>query len=289
MAGFANVSRYVQAMKDGHAVQGHYRKMTLTKHLATWWADLSVCTGEPWANVYRGTALKAYAFDRWTGIYHGPRQAPAETWLTHAQIGSTDSGVVMPGLYLLADYLLYYPGIDLDSLELQTLDNTTTIGRFTTGDGVLVIGVYVSNTGVMPAGGTFQFTYVNQAGATVTSPVQTTYPWQCTMGYLATGYVSYPGQLGPFCRLNGSDTGVRRIVSFQNLTVTGGTMALVLVRPLLYLPLREAYAHTEIEMVSSKPGPVPIHDEAHLEMLGYWSSTSNTGQSLYALFNFVWQ
>jgi hypothetical protein len=73
--------------------------------------------------------------------------------------------------------------------------------------------------------------------------------------------------LGPFLSLADGDTGVRRIVSFTGLVANGGLCALVLVKPLIDVTLREASTASEVELLSGRAGAVRIYDGAFLGFL----------------------
>ena len=63
----------------------------------------------------------------------------------------------------MCDYLLFYPQVDMDSVDPQAMDNTVTLPRYESGDGVRMFVVaqypYIGGVG-------FSITYTNQVGVT---------------------------------------------------------------------------------------------------------------------------
>lgn len=85
------------------------------------------------------------------------------------------------------------------------------------------------------------------------------------------------GMLGPFLHLAAGDRGVRSIKGFTGLVSNGGLCALVLVKPLANLVLREANTPYEIEFPVNNAAIPRIYDGAFLGLL------ANTAGSVSAL------
>ena len=282
---FKSVHDYVQAMQDGKIVFGQFRKAPSWASVANWWVDLSMAAGNPAANFYASTPLVGATLSRWDSIFHGDNYSPSELYLKKTMLTASAAGMV--GQFKLCDYLLYYPFVDMDSLDPQPMDagvTAVTLPRYTTGAGVQVVAICQAPTA---GGGSFNFTYVNQSGATVTSP--TNYCGTTGAGFanIVTSQPATVAGYGPFLRLNGGDTGVRQIVSYQSLVSNGGLCCLALVKPLFDMVTYEASTTCELEMLSVRSGAIRIYDGAFLGLLAQ-TGASVAATTLIGQFEFVW-
>lgn len=244
-------------MADGKLLPFSGRKVPSQASVAGRWVDLSMAGGNPPANYYAASPLVAAVLDPFRGIYHGDSKAPASKFLAEMSLCTPTAGLV--GRYMLLDYVLYYPFVDLEDADDQTMDNTVTLPRYADGDGVMVMAVAVAPT---TGGGSFTFDYIDNADQARTSPVIFT---DTTVVNIASLVSSAPGTvagLGPFLPLTGDSRGVKRITAFRNLTPTGGLAALVLVKPAAELAVREI--NSPSEYVWGGPGvhPPRIEDGA---------------------------
>ena len=282
MAGFRSVKKYTDAWEAGRVHTAHFRKAP--NPTTAGWADLSMQGGGPPANYYASDPLAAARLTGSRGIYAGDDKAPSKKYLTAMSAVATSVGCV--GVLRLCDYVLYYPFIDADSVDTQTLDNTTTLNRYEDGEGVMVMAVFL--TAVTPTSGQFTFEYVNQNGVTKTSPVIScsTFGGAITTGTIVTG-LRHTLASGPFLALAGGDTGVRQINSITFSSVNGGLIALVMVKPLMDLPIRELNAEVEVEVITQRSGPIEVKDGAYLNLLHFHEvslgSTFTTGK-----LQFIW-
>ena len=262
MGGFSTVGAFADAYESGRVHTCHLRKVPSQASAARWWADLSMGAGNPKPQYYAAAPLAAQVLSGYDGIFHGADKAPATMHL--ARLGLMTPTAALVGRYMLADYLLYYPFVDGDDTDTQTLDNTTTLPRFATGAGVQVMAVLVApSTG----GGVFTFEYVNQDGVTRTSPAQACATTAGNIASIATSQQAVAGMPGgPFLALASGDTGVRQINSVTFSIVNGGLLALVLVRPIADLAIREINTAAEFASVQSRPLPT-IEDGAYLNLI----------------------
>jgi hypothetical protein len=137
---------------------------------------------------------------------------------------------------LACDYLLYYPFIDGDNTDEQTLDNTVTLPRYADGEN---ISAFLVAQGSYTGGQNFTLRYTNSDG------VSDRYTNKCainTAGNTAT--IGNSGvannQFGWKIPLQYGDKGIRSIEGITFRAAVGGIFALVLVRPLNYIRLSEA-------------------------------------------------
>lgn len=241
-----------------------------------------MAAGNPKPQYYASTPLKFATLDGFDGIFHGDAKAPGTKHLTHLGLMTPTAGLV--GLYRLLDYVGFYPFIDGDSLDEQSMDNIVTLPRYTDGDGLMVMAVASAPTA---GAGTFTFNYVNQAGAARTSPE---IKCNVTAANIATLVTSEQAQVSggrSFLPLQGGDTGVRSITSVTFSVASGGLVALVLVKPLATLAIREVSTMAEREFVTQLPGAPTIEDGAYLGLIVNCAASIAAGQ-LAGYAKFAW-
>lgn len=280
--GFATVKEYVDALDGGRFVQSSIRKVPSQASTAGMWVDLSMAPGNPKPQYYASTPFEAATLTGLEGIYHGGDKSPAEQFVTELNLTTPTAGLV--GRYVLADYLLYYPFVELDSLDAQVMDNTTTLPRYTDGDGVRVVMVAQAPT---TGGEVFTFEYVNQDGATRTSPSVTCGTTSVPIASTITQQAATTASQGLFLPLAQGDTGVRRINSVTFTTGGGGLAALVLVRPLVDATVFEANTPSEWSAVTQRVALPRVYDGAYLGLLMQCSATVAAG-TLSGRINYAW-
>lgn len=257
MAGFPRIGSVTDAYDAGRWVSASIRKVPSQASTAGWWVDLSMAAGNPPPNYYASSPLEAKLLDPYDGIFHGPDQGTASLHLH--KLGLMTPTAALVGQYVLLDYLLFYPFVDADAVgELQTLDNgTASLTRYADGAGVQVMAVAVTpSTG----GGTFTFEYVNQDGITRTSPAQVCATTAANIATIVTSQPAVAGMPGgPFLALASGDTGVRSITSVTFSVANGGLVALVLVKPIVGLAIREINTMAELHTVQCRPMPRVEH------------------------------
>lgn len=261
----ANVAELGNAFDQGRTHFCSFRKVPSQATVAGWWADLSMAAGNPPPNYYAATPLTAKTLDAFDGIWHGDARSPAETYLTSFGLMSATAGFV--GQFHLLDYLLYYPFVDCDEGAEQTCINTTTLPRYADGAGVQVMAVAVAPT---TGSGQFTFNYVNQDGATKTSPVQYCSTTGSNIASIITSQQALATTFtaaGPFLTLAAGDSGVRSITSVTFSVLNGGLIALVLVKPIASFAIREVNTMTETNFVRLNPSCPRIVDGAYLNLV----------------------
>lgn len=261
--------------------------------------DLSLNTGVPVANTYTGTALNAQVPTDLTGwgMYHGGNVSADTKHILNAMavaVGTTSA----PGILILVDVALYYPGIDLKATTLQTMVNSTTLTRYTDGKGLRPYIVCTVQTGGTPAstpvisvfnyrdqddndgaysGMTLNFT----AGAAGIPPVS-------KIVHCAPA-ANHPG---PFLPLNNGDTGIKRVNSFQLSTAyTGSTTTtgcIVLCKPLLSIPLVGVGVPGERSFFAPSPILPTIPDGACLNWLYFPGAATAANSTFFGNLDFGW-
>lgn len=263
-----NVSTFCDVITNGCVTSATIRKVPSQASTASWWVDLSMAAGIPTPNYYAAEPLVAATLSPMRGIYHGPNQSPAEKYVHSLELVTPSAALVGP--YFLLDYLLYYPFVDLDSLEPQTFDNTVVLPRYSGGDGVMAMFVCSAPT---VGGGSFTYSYVNQAGNPAVSPVISYTTAAASISNIVTSQPAAAAGIGPFLPLAGGDTGIRSITNITNITGTGGLGTLVLVKPLASHTIWEVNTAHEVEYVRDRAVPPRIYDGAYLNMVMRCAST----------------
>lgn len=290
MAGFTSIRDYVAACEAGRCRSASLRKVPSNASTASWWVDLSMAPGNPQPNYYVGTPLEATRLNytgspdvvRDGGIYHGSELAPQTLHLTEWMLETPTSGLV--GEYMLLDYLLFYPFLDLDDTAQQVLDNAVTLPRYDDGAGVRAMLVVTAPTA---GGGSFSFDYIDQDGAAKTAPTQSYSTAVAGIQSIPTSEPATAAGGQPFLRFAGGDTGVRSITSWTNIAPGGGLAALVLVRPLASHAIYEVSTPSEKSFVSAHPAPPRIYDGAYLGMIMRCAATIAAGL-LAGRLSYVW-
>jgi hypothetical protein len=249
------------------------------------WVDGSVGAGIPIYNPYVGLPLEATvitgAGNR--GIYTGPTPATGQQKFLHAmQVVSVSAGV--PLYMLLADYLLFYPLIDGDSADTQTMVNTDTLSRYTSGEGVQCMFITASPMG---QNGTVTVTYTNSAGVsgrTTTFGVNTSTTIGCIVN--TGGNTNAAAAETPFMPLANGDSGVRSIESVIIAGAPGGLFNAVLVKPLSGLQVRENATAAEKFSVPHSANCPEIQNAAYLNWI--INNATATTPLLRGYLHFVW-
>jgi hypothetical protein len=268
----ANVSSWVNAATNGKIYSSTIRKVPAQASVAGWWVDLSMAAGIPTPNYYASEPLVAAKLSPMRGVNHGDNKAPAEKYIHSFELVTPTAALV--GQYYLLDYLLYYPFIDLDSLDPQPLDNEVTPTRYLNGDGVMAMFVCAAPT---VGGGSFTYDYINQSGVARTSPVISFSTAAAGIASLLTSQPASNAGIGPFLPLASGDSGIRAITGVTNLTGTGGLGTLVLVKPLVTHAILEVNTPHEVEFVRDRANPPRVYDGAYLNMVVQCAATVAAG------------
>ena len=282
MPGFANIRDYAAARDEGRTRSCSFRKVPSQASVAGWWVDLTMASGNPVPQYYASAPLVAAVLDGSRGIFHGFDVSPETLHLTELMLTTPTAGFV--GRYMLLDYVLYYPFVDLDDLDTQVLDNTITLPRYETGAGLRAMLVAAAPT---TGGGSFSFTYINQDGIEQTAPTQSFSTAAANIASIITSEQATAAGGQPFLRLASGDTGIRSIVTWTNLGASGGLGAVALVKPLTDHVIREINTPSEITLVSMRPGAPRVVDGAYLGLIMNCAATVAAGL-LVGRANFAW-
>jgi hypothetical protein len=221
-------------------------------------------------------------------LYHGGNVSPMTKHLLNAGITVT-AGTFVPGTWLLCDMLLAYPGIDMNSLALQTLTTTITLPRYT--DGIGVKAFMIPTTTLGNVAHNIAFIYTNTAAASGRTPgvilagkLSAVPPHIYHSGVLVNNY-------GPFIPWSAGDIGITKADSIQ-FSAAGGTAltfgTLVLCKPLCCIPSIAVSIMQERDFLSQIPSLPRIVDGACLGLLFLAGGSVANSSNAFGFFDFGW-
>jgi hypothetical protein len=252
------------------------------------WYDMSPLNGTPVANAWSGTALNAQVPSEASGfgIYHGGNvAADVKQLLNMGAVTAAATGA--QSTIMFVDMCLYYPSINMNLATAQTLVNTNTLTRNTSGAGLRAYLVMQSSSGATAHN--VAINYTNQAGtAGRTLPVTVA----CTASAIAP-HITHTGtaanNYGPFLPLASGDTGVRSVQSITISAASGsGTAALVLAKPIIEIPITTASVYAERNLLDQLPSMPRIDDGACIVPLLFAGGAVVASTSFFGKHEFVW-
>ena len=265
-----NLAQYANAYNNGCVMHSPFYKSSVPVVGAGLWADLSMGAGTPKFNAYVGGQLEATPLSGVgnTGLYLGSYNGKK---YIHRLIANSNTANSAPYFLQLCDYLMFYPLVDLDSLDLQEMDNTQFLTRSADGVGVRVMVVLSSP---MAAACNCTVNYINQNGdeKSVTFTLLSSSVLGAIISTASTQSTSNTA-ITPFMPLAAGDTGVRRITSVQMVSSAGGFATFVLVKPLIRLQLQEISIPNEVEPVRQMAQMKEVEGGACLNFIGLQGGT----------------
>lgn len=284
--GFSSIADITTALDNGQVHFQTYYKAGAGGASASVPFDLSGNSGLPVLNPYAATplAFTPTSSDRNKYIYTGPTPAAGQskylmTWEMRHE--STQARVT----YTLCDLLGFYAAIDSDSTDLQVMDNTLTLPRYTSGERVqMVIQIGVPNTGATTA----TIEYVNNLGQTKTITTAIQNRGTATQVASQASTATSANGTALFVSLAAGDLGVRQINSIQIDTAVGGLLNILLVKPLARMLSMENFVSTEKNFITQQGITMPkIEDTSALMIYAQGAIASSLGR-IHGYFNFVW-
>lgn len=255
------------------------------------WYDFSVLNGTPVANAWPGTALTYVPCDEATGngtqafgMWHGGN---VSTETKHAINVAAVTGVAtgVPSVLMLIDMQGYWPGISCNTTAAQTLSGTPS-PRYTNGVGLRLYPVLTAVSGATAQN--FACSYTDQSGNTGnTLPVTVSMTASGIVGHIPTSGLA-ANNYGPFLPLASGDYGVRNVASVTMSAANTGTMALVLARPLLTLPLTTVSVGAERDLMNQLPSLPRIYDGACLTWLYFAGAATAANTNFYGSLEAGW-
>lgn len=259
--GFARNKEIQEANENGQYYYSTFRKVPAIASTQNTWIDLSSAPGNPVPNYYATAGLTSATLQSKNGLYHGGDVSPKSKHLHKISIASLSAGVA-PGVFTLCDYLLYYPLIDMDSTDEQVLTNSVPLPRYADGFGVKA---FLVATNPFVGGASFTINYTNQDGVAGNISQVNATNTTTTIGTII--HSGTANNTSNFIKLNTLDRGIRSIESVTFLAPNGGLGALVLVKPIATILVREITAFTEFDYFMMKQNMPRIYDGAYLNFL----------------------
>jgi hypothetical protein len=252
-----------------------FRKVSSQATTAGVWADLSMASGNPSPNFYSGIELTATTLEGSKGMYYGNSDFIFETLCYTTTLA--------PLSLLLCDYLLFYPQVDMDSVDTQQMDNTVALPRYTSGEGVRMFIVaqypYIG-------GATFNVTYTNSDGVQGRTTGNVLSNTAVNIASFIHG-TSQQASFGCFLPLQGNDKGVRAVESITFNAPNGGLASIVLVKPLYSTLIRENTAVVESNTITDSALMPKIEKGAYLNFITL-PNGSIAGQPITGLLKTIW-
>lgn len=265
MAGFKTIGEVIDAELKGNVRDYTWRKTPSQVTLSGLWFDTSMSPGMPPPQYYIGAITTATQLKQSTdgGLYHGPNVSPSEKYLRRITT-MANASTALPMNTILCDYLLFYPFVDMGTIEEQVMTNVNTLPRYEDGRGVQVMAV-LTNAGT--GGQQFFFTYTNSDGVPGRVSQTVTMNTSTVVGNIIGSNTAVENASNPFIGLQSGDSGVRSIQSVTMLGSDTGLFSLVLVKPLVQHCFREVTVPYEKDYLVPTTDLVKIYDDAFLGML----------------------
>lgn len=288
MPGFKSVRELVDAEISGAYKISTWRKTPSQTTASGFWFDLSMSPGNPNPQYYAAAPLAAVrmAYSTDGGLVHGLAVSPSKKVLKKI-MAFTTTATAVPMPMILMDYLMFYPFIDEGTNDVQTLDNTVTLSRYTDGAGIQIMPVVVA-AGAGGAGVSFVCSYTNSAGIAGRTTRSVDLTSQIVTGTVASAAPATAGCAGPFLPLQSGDSGVR---SIESVTFTGATdvglITLVLVKPIAQMSIRGIDAPVEVEYLIDFAQMPEIKDDAYLNFICHPGGTLSAAP-IHGIIETVW-
>ena len=266
---FRNVRELIDAENEGRYWFSTWRKQPTQPTSGGIWFDLSMSPGNPVPNYYAASPNISIALAQSTdgGIPHGGNVAQLgyQKYLKQF-MAMTTAAAAVPLNLMLADYLLFYPFVDMSVTDEQFMTNTVPLPRSKSGVGVQIMAVEVAGqTGV--GNPQFYVTYTNSDGVSGRVTPTVACNTQVVNGTIITSAPNTARSSGPFIALQAGDTGVKQIDSVTFLSADVGLIAFVLVKPVELHTVRTIDAPTERTPITDMCSLPVIEDDAYLNLI----------------------
>lgn len=194
------------------------------------------------------------------GLYHGAGVYPQTKYIRSITVRA-NVATALPMNMVLMDYLMFYSFNDEGTTDEQFLNNTITLPRNTNGYGVQVMAVSVAGR---TGGQQFKIKYTNSDGVPNRISKAVIENSMAANGTVVTSATATNGSSGLFIPLQAGDKGVRSIESVTMLGVDVGLFALVLVKPLAQIQIKEITAPYEKDFLLQDSILPVVEDDAFL-------------------------
>lgn len=261
------VKQYVDAHRKWKKRYSLFRKIPSQVSVAGTFCDLTMASWNPGLNFYTGTDLVASTMNWKKWLWHWDNVSSSyKKYLKEINIKAS-SATWLPCTFIVWSVMGFYPYIDCDSVDIQTMDNTEPVQSSNDWDGVLAYLVAQTPVGISWSS-QFKITYRNQdwvswkesiAVQTATSPtnIASFIHWQ------AWSWINNYW----FIPLAHWDTGIQVVESIQFVWPIWWLAALVLFKPLAETKLLEVAAWHEKNILLSDGDLPEIPNDTYLSMI----------------------
>lgn len=272
------------AYSAGQSSKGLYYKTSSNgaTSAAGRWHEFFTAAGIPTAGTFSGTAGVATQMTAATqgAINTGTASVSPDVKNLAKWRIQTPTSTVVPATFYLVDYLLYYPSCVVTGTP-TTLNNTATLPRYTTGDGVAcIVAVQTALGAASPA---LTLTYTDEAGNTGNAGLALTSPANS-----APISALFLNNGSPFLPLAGADKGIRKIDSYTLASGTTGTVAFILVKILAEIDVYAINTGVQANFISDLPSFPKIEDNACLGIIGVVGGAMVTSSIIGGTIDTVW-
>lgn len=262
--GFSTYTDLITEVRDNAKHQtAHFRwtGANVANITAGRWGEMMTATGEPGALSQSGTAGAAVACS----------QSSTNALKFTGDVSTDTRHILSSSLYnvntnwcfwLWVDVLLYYPSLVVTGTP-TTLDNTVTLPRYTSGDGVYALCAVQTALGAATPSLTFTYTNSTPTGSRTGRALVAD-----ANSRPVSAIFQHDGGGGPFMPMQSGDTGVSKLDSYViDSGGTTGTVCMYLVKPLFAMPILNASVPMEIDYLTELIGASKILDGACLRPL----------------------
>jgi hypothetical protein len=249
-------------------------------------STVSACTLDT-ISVVQALAFTPYTDASENGLWHAGNVSSDTKHLINYGAW-TNAAVGAPSVLMLVDLLGVYPRIATNSASSQTLNNTQTLPRYTTGAGVRAFySIDVSNGANAQ---NFSMVYTNQEstgsrtlGAVVANTAS------AVQGHISHSGVA-AGNYGPFLPLSSPDTGVKSVqsVQFSAASASAGLVNLVLCKPIASIPITTGFVAAERDLMNQLPSLPKIEDGACLAFIVFYGAVATSGTAHQGYLDIAW-
>lgn len=283
----ATLSDLLAAFDDGRWHMQRVYKAAGTSH-ALHWADPSFAAGQPAYDARVGTAatFTPCVAQKNDAIWFPGIDSSMERRLTSVSLWANQATFNGPASVVIFDLLGYYPLIDGDSTDTQTMDNTQTLPRYADGSGVFPVMV----CHVAPAiqNGVAVVDYTDAGGTARQTTVNVPNNGQ---NLVCSGVrAAAAADVGPlYMALADRSGGVRSIDAITYTTPPGGLHCIYLVKPLATMQLGDNLLAAEKEFFSKSGMHCPrVLDGAWLGWFDRIGSGTSRTVAWFGNFVFCW-
>lgn len=239
------------------------------------WYSAWLWTGTPPAGDVGGgigslTSTQCYASTTGSLNFPGSAVAPDTKHLLTTQM-TCGAATAVPGIIMVYDRLLYYPGIICSITTEQAFTNSIGLPRYTDGDQVMAWLEMTSpgSPSTTLGYGLASFSYTNQSGTPNNVNDQEIRLYSRSEIGRIPHTATTTGYWNPFLPLNGTDAGILSVSSITLTATMSSVCALVLGRVLGVMPLPTAGVTSERDWMFQVCNLARQYDGACIGMLVY--------------------